>query len=317
MVWRTAAAPSVQVNTSGSLTYASGYWAKVGDSTSVEYNSGSPPTSAWGTGTITGGSFVNDVVYGNGYWVCVGGAPGVANLWYKATDPTGSWTTNTQGTAALTGLIYGNGYWVTFTQSTGIVRYRATDPTGAFTTGTTLSIVPRAAHYANDYWVVVGDSGALKYKTGADPSGSWTSNAQGSDQLTDVVYGNNYWVATDAGGEIWYKAGTDPTGAWTQNTLGGTEAAFNSVAYASTPYGDLFCAVGNSGQVYVTTDPSGTWSSEPDSLIASTNLYQVAYGNGYWVTTGPPGTAWYGNDPKRVDHAAAETIRTSVARSVT
>ncbi len=72
--------------------------------------------------------------------------------------------------------------------------------------------------------------------------------------------------------------------AWTLNTQGAT--TFNRVAYGN----GYWVAVGDSGTLYYTTDPTGAWTSNTQG--AST-LSGVAYGNGYWVAVGVSGGLLY------------------------
>jgi len=222
------------------------------------------------------GSGLNEVIW-DGTRFVVAGYNG--NLRY-ATDPSGAWTSNTQGSSAFEGIGFGNGYYVACGQA-GLIRYRATDPTGVFTANNQGSADLLDVEYANGYWVAVGVTGTLIYRA-TDPTGAWTSNAQGTSTLYAVAYGNGFWVAVGDSGTVYYKA-TNPTGAWTSNTTSGGEHLFG-VSYSN----GWWVAVGASGVVYTTTDPTGTWTKNTSSP-ATQALVGAANGNSIWVMIGVGG----------------------------
>ena len=241
------------------------------------------PDSAHFTSNSQSGGWV-DVAYGNGYWVMVGSSGAMR----YATDPTGAWTSNTQGTTTFEGVAYGNGYWVAV-GSSGTLYY-ATDPTGAWTSNTQGTDTHTHVWYENGYWVITCATSAsrIKYRT-SDPTGAFTTNnTGGTDVLRSTAYGNGYWVAVGDNGALRYKA-TNPTGAWTSNAQGSN--SFTSVGFGN----GYWVAVGVTGTLYYATDPTGSWTSNAQG---SDSFEGVAYGNGYWATGGPANAGLrYAADP--------------------
>jgi hypothetical protein len=116
----------------------------------------------------------------------------------------------------------------------------------------------------------------------------------GSGTFARVGVGTNGQVltadSTAATGMKWAGSGIT----WTQRMVG-TGAAFNQIAYNGT---NLWVAVGNSGQLYSSSDGT-TWTSRTSGFGAQP-IYDVFFGNSLWVavggngviTTSPDGTTW-------------------------
>lgn len=185
--------------------------------------------NTWSAATL--GGALNAIAYGNGYWVAVGNSGAM----YYATDPAGSWTSNTQSpTKNIHSVYYANGYWVAVGDD-GEIWYKATNPTGAWTTSTMGASAYYAVIYANGYWVAVGENGQLYYKA-TDPTGAWTSNTQGTTSWRCISYGLlngvGTWVIGGYAGEI--RSRTTLTGTWSTRTSAfGASSAISGAAYGA------------------------------------------------------------------------------------
>jgi len=159
--------------------------------------------------SVSLGGTLHSIAYGSGYWVAVGDSGAL----YYATDPTGSWTSNTQGTAHFYDVGYGNGYWVAV-GVTGTLRYRSANPAGAWTSNPQGSGTLYGVHYYNTYWVAVGASGAVWYTTNS--TGAWTETTKSGDlySVTAGLVGTTAtWIAVGNSGKIWVTTGA-PNSTW-------------------------------------------------------------------------------------------------------
>jgi len=235
------------------------------------------PTGTWTQNAAIGAGILTSIAYANGYWVAVSTN---GSVYYRATNPTGTFTAQTTGTVQFQGVAYGNGYWVAV-GDTGKMYYRASTPNGSWTLKTVGTVWWTSVAYGNGYWVAVGPSGALYYAT--DPTGTWTSNTTGSSGLTGVIYGNGYWVAVGSSGAVFYKA-TDPTGSWTSNTQGTSN--FTHVSYADGFWFAGFAAgfvTSNPGSAWTVCSYGGTWGYTPSgtgAMVSNGTTWAVAMGNG-------------------------------------
>ena len=164
--------------------------------------------------------------------------------------------------------------------------------------------------YANGYWVVGGryknDTGfcaRIAYATSLD--GPWTtkdlwSGADYRTTLNDITYANGYWVAVGRGYTSYFTAqlayATNLTGTWTTKTMWSTSSGRDASAYC-VAYGNGYWVVGGryesssshcDSRIYYATSLDGTWEYNNlwyDAYHLSA-VYDVAYGNGYWVAVG-------------------------------
>jgi len=193
------------------IAYGNGYWVACGGTASsvgvILY--ATDPTGAW-TANNHGTNVLEDLDYGNGTWVVVG-----ANsvIYYRATDPTGSFTLNTQTAVPnFFAVAYGNGYWVACGNLSGSNMIYATDPSAATWTSHSLGLPNYfGAAYGNTYFMLAGSSGTIQYVT-PDPTATWSSISAGSDTKQAIAYGNGYWVVVGASGSLYYNQVTILTG---------------------------------------------------------------------------------------------------------
>lgn len=167
------------------IAYGGGYWVVTCSNGSIYYSNETDVyqwVSGYGTwfteNAITGSPYLNGAAYGSGYWIVYGNS---GALLYRATDPTSTFTSNTQGSEDLNSAIY---------ESTA------------------------------DVWGVCGDNGTLLYRS-TDPTGSFTSNDQGSENLYCITHGTYdgslLWLTTGANDTL-KTAPTVSTGSWTDRT---------------------------------------------------------------------------------------------------
>ena len=137
-------------------------------------------------------------------------------------------------------------------------------------------------------YVAAGNNGLLYSST--DSGVTWASRTSGfgSNIIQTVTYGNNLFVAVGDTGLI--STSTDGV-TWTARTANVAANSLNHVIYA----GGLFVAVGagaNGGTGGITTSTDGiTWTKRTTPTTSSTELFAVAYGNGYYVAVGNANTA--------------------------
>ena len=165
--------------------------------------------------------------------------------------------------------------------------------------------------YANGYWVVGGhyyknDTGfcaRIAYATSLD--GPWTTKDlwSGKDYrttLNDITYANGYWVAVGRGYTSYFTAqlayATTLTGTWTTKTMWSASSGRDASAYC-VAYGNGYWVVGGrdeyssnscKARINYATSLDGTWEYHyvwSDHGYSSA-VYDVAYGNGYWVAVG-------------------------------
>ena len=226
----------------------------------------SPDGRTW---TKIGTSNPNNLAFGGGRWVAVGGAGGTA----YSTDNGSTWTNVSAGdvfgtsTAAnrsgIFSVAYGNNRWIIG----GDGGRMATSSNGASWTAVANTTFPSGGQnyeindiaYANNRWVAVGARGMAYSTDGAN----WTSVTtavravvfQGGSSINvgGVAFGNNRWVAVGADGRIGYSA---DGAAWTAvanttiwqytNDRNQTVRAYiRAVAYG----GGRFVAVGSQGKI--------------------------------------------------------------------
>lgn len=218
------------------IAYGNGYWVVGGnafDSNDNSYSAvinyftdiryGGTTEILWfGTGSNTA---VNGIVYGNGYWMAVGGHGDTGNsaIYAFTTDPTDYWSVNALYASSVytraTCVTYANGYFVVggvYASKTTSYNARisyATSPDGTWTTknlwhGSDNSADPRIHSIAHGggYWVVSGmyNDGTeyharIVYTT--DLAGTWTtldlwsgSYGNGNGPAKCITYGDGYWV---------------------------------------------------------------------------------------------------------------------------
>jgi hypothetical protein len=98
------------------------------------------------------------------------------------------------------------------------------------------------------------------------------------------------WVAVGASGAMYTSTSTTAS-SWTSRTSGFGNNRINGVAANGS---SLFVAVGSNG--VLTTSPDGTNWTARTSSFGTTEIFDVAYGNGYWVAVGASGKVAYSTD---------------------
>ena len=158
----------------------------------------------WVTSSVFSSTTVNDVAYGNGRWVAVGGDGKTST----STDGiTWSSTTTVGNTRQLEAVAYGNGLWIAVGRSgttSASCIYKSVDGytwTSVFNSSSTSTYILRDVKYANGVWVAVGQqSGDSLLCTSTDGT-NWTVKSAGITGfyiLYGVEYGNNKWIVTSS-----------------------------------------------------------------------------------------------------------------------
>lgn len=120
------------------------------------------------------------------------------------------------------------------------------------------------------------------------PAGQWSYNSNMNAGLTNFACDGNYIVTVTNSQVSYMLASSFKTGTWTNLNVG--SQVFRSVAYGN----GYWVAVGDNGQLYTATDPTGTWTARNQN--SSYQFLSVAYANGYWVIAGnlsASGYMWY------------------------
>ena len=146
----------------------------------------------------------------------------------------------------------------------------------------------------SNLYVAVGSGGNLFSSPDAI---TWTSRTSGFgvNDINSVAYGNGVFVAVGSNGTI--TTSTDGI-TWTARTAGVSTNTLWRVRYINS----LFIAVGagaNGGTGGITTSTDGTtWTKRTTPTTSGSNLYDVNYGNGYYVTVGSASTknGYYSTD---------------------
>jgi len=200
LTWTARTGPSGKHVTA--LKYANNIWV-AGTNDGYIYTA-TNPTSTWTSRGQAGfGNQINDISYGNGYWVAVGKYASVIPItkFIYTDDPTSSWIQLDKAdipiAVDLGGVDYGNGYWAA-SHATGIITCKGA-PSGNWSTQGQAMSAPHTIAYGGGAWVCGGGNGVL-YTCGADPSAAtaWTCRvlpSGGSNYIKDVKYYNGYWVA--------------------------------------------------------------------------------------------------------------------------
>jgi len=235
--------------------------------------------------SVTLGSNLFSIAYGNGYWVAVGNAGAL----YYTTDPTGAWTSNTQGSGQLLTVAYGNGYWVA-AGSLGILYYRATNPVGTWTSNTQAGgNAIFAIAYGNGYWVAACYYATtnLFYKA-TDPTGAWTSNTQGTQSLYAVAYGDikgvGTWIVGGTLGTIYTKLSI-PSGAWTFR-VGASSATIHGLIMAN-DFAVVVFNISVSLKGIETTYDGITFTNRPNTTAE--DLTAIIYAHNLFIAAGTNG----------------------------
>ena len=155
-----------------------------------------------------GTSNVEDITYGNGYWVAVGHDGKI--FYINSVSPAGTWTQATTGTTSnLTGIAFNGSYWLAVgIGGTMLYKYGTPDGTWSPISGITDDLY--AVAWGCPYWLISGSyaSGVHRYARlwfikNENPNGTWTDGTSGAE-LTDFywqgIYAyNGYWLIGNRG----------------------------------------------------------------------------------------------------------------------
>ncbi|GAB3225123.1 hypothetical protein GCM10027423_61360 [Spirosoma arcticum] len=220
------------------------------------------------------GEGFNDVVWGNGQFVAVGGEAII-----QTSVDGKAWTLrySTMG-ASLYGVACGAGQYVAVGAGFGGNVVRSTNGT-TWTKGTT---GPNTFYYgithANGQFVAVGFNGAIA----TSPEGiDWTAHSSGTGNLlTSVAYGNGTYVAVGVGGTVVKSV---------NSIIWSVVPSFTGSDINRVTFGNgQFVTVGEDGELF--TSPDGTvWTARLSKSDGNT-LNGVMHGNGLFVAVGADAT---------------------------
>jgi len=257
---------------SDAVAYGNGQFMAVGDGTILTSTDG----ANWALrAEIYGAPQLQDVAYGNGLWVAVGGWLGLRPAGAVLTSTDGAtWTSSTVAMVIAYGVAYANGQFVAVGEGgSGILT--STDGASWTSPNPNPGVGPNGICYGNGQFVAVGDSGSIVTSTDA---ASWTGRYSGTaNRLQRVAYGNGQFVAVGWYGTI--LTSTDGATWTTRNSGTGPTIDLEGIAYHS----GQFVAVGWYGTILTSTD-GANWTGRNSGTGGV--LWGVAYGNGRFVAVG-------------------------------
>jgi hypothetical protein len=236
----------------------------------------------------TEGAIVDVAYDGSGTWVAVGWG-GSAYFRGSATNPAGTWTDRSSGTALLygAGITYGGGYWVATAEISAYYEVSTNGTSWTYYTATP-AVNNTKLGYDGTYYVCGchfggSDRGVAYLST---IGSTWTTKSLfsfwGMVDVNGAYYANGIWVAYGADGKM--ATATNPTGTWTSRTSSfGTDEIFD-VAYGAD---GVWVAVGGGGKIATATDPTGTWTQQTSGFSTSA-VKAVGHGK-WWVIVGGDG----------------------------
>jgi hypothetical protein len=206
------------------------------------------------------------------------------------TDPLGSWTTRTSGTAAnLNDIAFGGGKLVAVGDTSG--TYRVSTDGISWTTGGNIALNAYLYGLIHDgsKFIAVGQDhdGSWKGAIYTSPDGTtWTRRHFAGSPLRDVAFGGGVYVASgDAGTLLRSTNGTS----WSP-VPSGTSVNINGVAYGNGGFVAVGAA-GNSWNGIALTSPDGnTWTdtTATSGITSTQGFYDVDYCNDRFLASG-----WY------------------------
>jgi hypothetical protein len=161
----------------------------------------------------------------------------------------------------------------------------------------------RSLAYGSGTWFAIVydrvDPAAQFILTSSNPASSWALNA-----LTNATPANLMFINAAYGDGLWcilysIHSTTDTIGVnissnggvnWTTHTVSENGVTIKKIYYANSTW----VIIGDSNQIYVATDPSGTWdsvipnSTDEENASAYSDIY---YGDGTWCLIGKNGMA--------------------------
>jgi hypothetical protein len=220
--------------------YGNGYYAVIAfNENKIVYTT--TINGSWSSNTSISSQMWRGIAYGNGNWVIMAGGNSVAGndtnvAGYRATNPTGSFTSATLPSAAFWNLLeYGNNFVAIASlsggagsnkaaySSNGVTWTAATLPTSNYWTGLAFNAL-------SSTWVATAASTNGAYSTNA--GATWTAMSMPSSGAWFVASAGNGFVANREGTTI---AATSSNGfTWTTRTLPATTSLLDRIAGSST-----------------------------------------------------------------------------------
>ena len=229
----------------------------------------------------------NDITYGNGTYVVVGGGP--TNNAQYSTDGL-IWTTSTlPATGTYVTVSYGAGLFVTMDNS-GTTH--STSPDGITWTsrgtgiGGTIDLF-----YANGLFIALNSGSSSQLFTSTDGITFTSRTLPTSANWTSTAYGNGVFVITTYNGSNSTIAATSPDGiTWTQRTLPPL-GDWGMVAFGL----NKFVAMRSTGSSFGITSPDGiAWTQIP--INGSELCTSIAFGNGTFIVSTNNGWVLFSTD---------------------
>lgn len=223
-------------------------------------------------------------------WFAAGidtGATYARSLIWQATDPTGTWTVNTNVTTSgpqEIKCIANNGaglFLFAGDSGAGSNSMCYTDDSGAtWSYDNTITGTITAIAYHSGVWTAADEtSGRFWTNSSADLSASWVQNTSftSGDLITDIYYDDSTWVAVDSrstvGGII---TASDPTSTWTKRFTSPTARALFSTSYDGTRWTAVgFDFTSSIPIIYNATTATGTWTENTTSDTATVRIPQT------------------------------------------
>jgi hypothetical protein len=318
-IWRRKTIPELSEDGSNGLydlVYGNEIWLAVGNtSTGALIVESDDNGSSWYVDSIgsigDGPKVLYSIEYHDGTWIAVGSNEGSAFvLGYTEGDE--GWTERTtpgQAGINLDCITYGNGLWVAGGGPTDNGPLIVVSANGVDWTVQTVADCENCAIYsvkfANNLFVGVGinynDSSAIIVTS---PNGTaWTKCAfevpEGFESvcLDGIAFGGDVWVATGEsnGNQTLVLISSD--GIYWYPSLPEETPEVSRALYAAGYGDDVFVAVGssNGNDSYILTSDTATPPEPPPTLDwfevvpttpSSSQLYDIAYGNGVWIAVG-------------------------------
>lgn len=255
------------------------------------------------TGPLSSGGPLNDLAYGAGVWIAVGGGVTVPSTVYRSTDNGLTWAKVT-GLPPLGGGIprnafpdsvaFQSGTWViTGGQNSGVLTSQYMVSTdggltwtlpGTFACGFfyTTSMVVDGTNFINPCLI-----SSFPAKIAFSPDGStWTAISAPPDFQfgpTAIAFGSGVYVSLNGSAETVRVAST---------LAGLASAADTALGIVGNPPqwigfgGGSFVVVDGSGNVARSSNAGATWTPGVLNYPAGHQAVSVAFGNGIWVATG-------------------------------
>ncbi|MDR2718446.1 MAG: hypothetical protein LBB89_10365 [Treponema sp.] len=204
---------------------------------------------------------LQDVTYGNGKFVAIGGSYTV-----YSTDGI-NWNNNTKILNDYYGVTYGNGRFVAVG---GNYSAYSTNGINWTTVNQINGWAARSVTYGNDKFVTVGGNGRMAYSTNGTTWAILEPNSYVS-AWNGVTYGDGKFVAVGFGTSNGVAYSTDGIN-WTRGTAPGT-GDWRSVTYGN----GKFVAVGRTSNSHIMYSTDGiNWSNT--TIGTDTDWYGVTYG---------------------------------------